>query len=314
MDLRQIRYFLKIAEAASFTAAAANVRLTQPALSRQMKALERDLGVELFLRNSKGAVLTETGRTLYAHAGAIVRRIEQVEAELRDRSAIPSGRVTIGITPAAGEVLIPPLIERYKAAYPAVDICVRQGFSASIEEWLSSHKVDLAVLPFLDQRQKGMVAFPLVRQTLFVVGRPGHPIFSRPSCSIGALAKLPLILPNRPHSVRTLLDRAAARQRMTLDVSVEVDGLTATKALVRRGLGYTVISYYPFTAEIEAGDLAAVPIGRPSLYWPLTLVTPDDGPLSNATRAMVALIKSQVRLLVLGKRWQHASLLWDGPD
>ncbi len=196
MDTRTLRYFQTVAEFGGYSRAAEFLRLTQPALSRQIKSLETELGTTLFHRHGHGITLTDPGRTLLARARAILRTLDQTREEIRAGAGEISGTVNLAVPPAAGTWLIPPLMKRLAATCPNVSVKIVGGYSGYIHEWLVRGAVDLACwhdpLP-----QKGFAVTPLVREPVFVVGRTGH--FPRPGAvKVSDLPRLPAHPPQPP--------------------------------------------------------------------------------------------------------------------
>lgn len=146
MDFKQVTYFIAIAEKSSFSGAAAYVRIAQPALSTQIANLEAELGVSLFDRHGRGVTLTPAGQIFLQHAYEIVRRIEAARMAVRDAGTEPTGGITIGLPMSTSTILAIPIIERVRARYPKIELCVVDGMSGDILKWLREGRLDLAVL------------------------------------------------------------------------------------------------------------------------------------------------------------------------
>ncbi len=172
MDTKALRYFQAVAEFGSYSRGAEFLRLSQPALSRQIARLEQELGTAVFRRHGHGITLTEAGRTLLARSQLILRQIEQTRDEIRGSAGGLAGTVTLGVPPAAGTYLVPALYRRFVAAHPRVALKIVGGYSSYIHEWLVRGQVDLACLhdPL---PQRGFEIIPLVQEPVFVVGRSG---------------------------------------------------------------------------------------------------------------------------------------------
>ena len=146
MELRQLEYFVAIAEAGSFSRAAERLSVTQPVLSRQIKALEQELGATLYSRTGRGIVLSEAGKLFEQHARGVLETAAGAKTALSALGAIPSGRVVIGMPPSVGAVLTAPLVREFRAAFPNVSLGVIEGFSGHVLEWLTNGRIDVAVL------------------------------------------------------------------------------------------------------------------------------------------------------------------------
>ena len=307
MDFRELRYFSYVAELKSFTRAATHLRIAQPALSRCLRQLEEELGVTLLNRHGRGVTLTEAGETLYEQAQHLLRGLRQAKHEVVSRAGMPVGHLTLAMPPAAGQVLGPPLVERYRSLYPDVSLHILEGFSGYIHEWLTSGRVDVAVLHNPVPSRQLHVEHLLVEQ-MFVIERGRKSREGRPagaeSYDVTDLARLPLILPSRPHSLRVLVEHAAAEVGISLQVALEVDGLPLIKAMVERGLGSTVLTYVAATNEIASGALRAVPIREPGIHWRLDIASRQDRRSSRALQELIRLIDEEVHALVDRGVWK----------
>ena len=191
MDTRALRYFQAVAEFGSYSHGAKVLRISQPAVSRQIRALEGELGRALFIRHSHGVSLTDAGRILLERTQSILRQFDQAQAEIRDGQDGPSGTITFAVPPAAGTVLVPPVLARFGAAYPNVFPKVAAGFSSYTHEWLLRGRVDLACLHD-PTPQPGFVLTPLVNEEVFLVGRRGAISPPRGQVSPAELVGIPL--------------------------------------------------------------------------------------------------------------------------
>jgi LysR family nitrogen assimilation transcriptional regulator len=270
MDTRALRYFQVVAEYGSYSRGAEWLRISQPAVSRQIRRLEDELGRKLFRRIGQGVTLTEAGRVLQERAQAAFRTLDQARAEIRGAPAGPTGTVALAVPPAAGRWLVPPLAERMAKAMPGVQLRVLGGFSGTIDEWLVRGRVDLALahdpLP-----RKGFSITPLAEEEVCLVGLPGSPGVSRRHVRPADLLRLPLVLPGRPNASRRLLDAWLAGEGGAPAPRVEADDHSVLRALLRAGAGYTLLTRAGFAQEAKRGELAGVPF-RPRVAWTLSLV------------------------------------------
>src|SRR3990167_6114127 len=146
MDLKQIEYFVRVAELGSFTRASVVLDIAQPALSRQVRLLEVELRQNLLVRNGRGATPTEAGKLLLEHGRGILHQVERAREELgRVRGAL-AGRVAIGLPPSIAKVLTVPLTRAFRQQLPQASISISEGLSAHMQEWLQTGRLDIAVL------------------------------------------------------------------------------------------------------------------------------------------------------------------------
>jgi LysR family nitrogen assimilation transcriptional regulator len=310
MELRELRNFMRVARAGSVSRAAAELRLAQPALSRQIRNLEYELGVPLFIRHGRGVRLSQAGLLLLERAEAIAHLVNRTSAEIRDEGATARGRLTLGVPPAAGRILIPSFAARFQKAWPNMTLHMREGVASLLQEWLLDRRIDLAVLhnpPHLE----ALEIAPLLRERMWVIGPPRKQSPDRgtpASFRIRDLAALPLILPNTAHTNRRLVEDAALDHGVRLHIKIEADSVAFAKAMVEQGLGYTILTYAAVQDEVRRNKLTAFPIVRPALVTQVTVVSLRDKAQSEATQAASALLHDVCRRLVRNKQWAGAQL------
>jgi LysR family transcriptional regulator, nitrogen assimilation regulatory protein len=301
MDLRALRYFTHVAELRSFSKAAAQLRVAQPALSRQVRKLENELGVELIERAGRQIALTEAGRLLLQRAHSIMLQVSQAADDVRSHDADLIGSAALGVSPATCEVLGPIIIEECAKTYPKLRLNFIEGFSGFIIDRLVNEDLTLCIL-HNPPRQRSIEVEPLLSEPMYLVG-PGakasalHSVNTRLS-----LQSLPLILPNRTHGLRTLIDRALAGRH--INVAYQVDGYTLTKALVAAGQGYTILPYSAIQRQVEAKQFSAVPLRRPQISWTLSLAYRTDQRTSRVVGALREVIRAGIAHLIADGTWQ----------
>jgi LysR family nitrogen assimilation transcriptional regulator len=309
MELRELRNFMRVARAGSVSRAAAELRLAQPALSRQIKKLEHELGVSLFARHGRGVRLSAAGSLLLERAEAIADLVHQTSEEIKEDRATSRGRVALGVPPAAGRILIPTFVERFQQAWPRTTLHTREGVASSLQEWLLEKRIDVALLhnpPHLET----LNISPLLTERMFVIGPPPRRIKDKKhpaSFRIRELGELPLILPNMAHTNRRLVEHAALEHGVRLRIKIEVDSVVFAKALVERGLGYTILTYAAVQDEVLRKQLTIYPIARPKLLTHVTIVTLREQ-LPKLTQDASALLHEVCRSLVQNKTWAGAQL------
>lgn len=311
MDLRQLRYFVAIAEHGSLTRAAEQLRVAQPALSHHLRRLEEELGSQLLLRTTRGVAVTETGQRLLERARGLLQQVEAMREEIRGAEAVPAGPVTIGIPTSLGTVLSVPLALAVRRQLPQVRLRVVEGLSGHTLQWLRNGQVDLALV-FGAAGVPGLKAQPVATEDLHLVTPAGDPILPRLKDSYGtvpftALGGLPLILPGRPHGVREEVEDTAQANGVDLDVVLEMDALEHIKALVADGAGYTVLSARVARGGAWAGRLATAPITAPAITRSIHLAHPAERPLSIAAKAVHGLLTDMLSGLVSGGVWRSTT-------
>lgn len=303
MDLKQLKAFATLAEFGSFSRAGAVLSVAQPVLSRQIKALEQELGIDLFYRNGRGIVLTEAGKILQDYTGNVLDTVTRATTEVAALRTAPRGTISIGMPPSVGSVLTVPLIRAFRQDFPNITMRVVEGFSGHLFEWLITGKLDVAVL-YNAPRTGNLRAEPLVTEEISLLGPASDPagIGSGP-VPASRLLKIPLILPSRPHGLRLVVDALLGELGIQPRVELEVDAMPSTLSLVEAGEGYTLLSYGPARHLIEAGRMKSWTVVNPTLSRQLILVTSSHRPTTPATRALAQMIRGQVKDLVREGRW-----------
>ena len=309
MDVRQLRYFVRIAELGSVSAASHRLGVAQPSLSQHIKHLEQELGVDLLIRSSRGVSLTDSGQILLSHATSIVNAVDVAVTEIKDRSGEVRGSVSIGVPSSAGNVLSVPLAETVCHQFPKVMLRTMEAMSGHVQEWLAQGQIDLGILYDIDH-VRHLRTQPLLVEELFLVAAadgwhgkvPSNGIADK-SVSLRECADLGLILPHRTHGLRETIERFASSQKVHLNVIIEMDSLTNIKALVARGSGYSILAHAAVVEEIQRATLVIIPIREPVMRRTVFLVRNPSRPLTEATREIEGLIKEIVTELVRKRLW-----------
>jgi LysR family nitrogen assimilation transcriptional regulator len=302
MDLRQLRYFVEIVEQGSMKRAAEILYVAQPSLSQHMRNLEDELGVELLARTTRGVTPSEAGLELLAHARSILLLVEEAREAVRSGSAEPRGVVTLGLPNSVSLALGVPLVELTHEKLPKVSLRIIESMSGFILDWLVDGRLDLAML-YDTQRVPGVSLKCLLSEDLYLIMPPQGPLSDKKTVALNELAALDLILPARPHGLRELVERAARVNSIKLNIRTEIDALTQIKALVRRGLGVSVLSHSAVFEELERGELRAARLIDPNLERSVYLAKPTGRPISRAAMATAELLEDCARDLVTSGRW-----------
>lgn len=301
MDARALRYFQAVIEFGSYSRASGYLRISQPAISRQVDRLEKELGKTLFVRNSLGATPTEAGRLLYERCQPILRQLEDAAAEIKSTAGASATTIVIAIPPGVGHYLLAPLVERYRQQFPNASLKVLSGFSGFIHEALVRGRVDVACLHG-PQPQKGFKVIPLVEEEVFLVGRAGTLPPRRSPVTTTELLRLPLILPGRSHTSRRILEERAFAANMSVNVAMEVDDTSLIRRLLCNGLGFSVLSQGALQNDTDRRELEYRKI-RPRMYWPLAMMTASGRPRSEPLDALVKAIRDITRELTASGQW-----------
>jgi LysR family transcriptional regulator, nitrogen assimilation regulatory protein len=262
MELRQLRYFVAVARNESFKKAAIELRIAQPALSRQIGLLEHELRAPLFTRHTRGSVPTEEGRLLLEDAETILHITEQAKQRLLFRRDDVCGTVSIGLAPTLAEWVAPELTERVRKSHPEVLLRFVEGLTPRMRQMLTTGGVDIAVLS-LGVDPAHLVLGASVAEGLSLIGRAGDPLLeSEVPLGLVDVVDLPMILSGiRKEGIRDVVDRGMAEAGLSFrNVVAEVETMLMARPMVSRSLGYTISLASAAAAGVAAGTLAARPV------------------------------------------------------
>ncbi|BEP55431.1 tricarballylate utilization LysR family transcriptional regulator TcuR [Variovorax sp. V118] len=306
MELRQLRYFVKVCELRSMGRAAVELGVVTSALSQQISRLESELSTRLLRRHSTGVMPTDAGLAFLHQAQLTLRHAD--DAVRAAQQARLSGHVSVGLAPTTATVLGVPLMQAMQARYPEVRLHMVEALSGHLTTMLHARQLDLAVLFQTDTPRRWSVS-PLLAEKLFVIASPA--LTPRPTgkkVRLSQLAEVPLILPSGSHGLRATLMAAFARARVAPRIVAEVDGLALLMDAVRAGHGAT-IQPGAATARHDGDDLALTQIADAHVGRRNLLVSLSDDELSPAALAARVVVAETARTLVSEGRWAGASLL-----
>ena len=306
MDLRRLRYFLSVAEAAGLTGAAAKANISQPALSRQMQILEAELGVALFERLPRGIRLTDAGIRLQQRAADLLREADDLRGELRATAQEPVGEVVFAVPPSLRHMLTVPATAAFLGAYRNVALTILEGTSRAMREALAEGPADVGVFA-RDEPLERFEWRPLLTEPLCVVGPASAKLRLDRAITIEKVAALPLILTPAPNSLRRILDRALAGEGRACRPVVQAENVSLMIDLIDRGLGYTVLPYCAVDHLVRAGAVSTAKIKGLDISW--VVATSGERRVSTASRVFAGLVVEQAQLLVSTGEWKMAR--WD---
>ena len=297
MDLKQLEYFVRVAEMGSFTRAAIALDVAQPALSRQVRLLEVELRQNLLARNGRGATPTEAGKLLLEHGRGILHQVERAREELgRVRGAL-AGRVAIGLPPSVAKVLAVPLIREFRQRMPEATLSITEGLSVGMQESLATGRLDIALL-YNATASADTEITPLLEEDLFLVERQAKATRTAPKAvALKDIAALPLVIPSRPNAIRMLVESGLANLGLRPHIALEIDGVAAILELVADGAGSAVLSRNAVATSGRPQAFALRPIA-PRLRTKLSLAVSSQRPATLTQKAMLELIQQTARELL----------------
>lgn len=303
MDLKQLEYFVRVAELGSFTRASSVLGIAQPALSRQVRLLEVELRQNLLLRNGRGVTTTDAGKLLLEHGRGILHQVERAREDLgRVRGAL-AGRVALGLPPSIARMLTVPLTREFRKRLPNAALSISEGLTISMQEGLQTGRLDIALL-YNPSPSPDLETQPLLEEELFLIG-PRDPKGKTSSLSLKEVSNLPLVIPSRPNAIRMVVETEMAGIGCKPAISLEIDGVAAILDLVADGAGYAVLPRYALATSAHPETYLARPIVKPKLSSKLALATAASRTTTMTQQAMLELIQ-EVAAQVFGPAGQAA--------
>jgi DNA-binding transcriptional LysR family regulator len=258
MDLRQLEYFVAVAEERNFTRAAERVHISQSGVSAQIRRLEQELGAELFDRSARVVALTVAGKAALAHARAALAAAGAVAHAVGEVSEVVRGRLAVGMVVGCTVTPLFDALAAFHRAHPGVGIALLEGGSEALVEDVRTGTLDLALAGTASPAPDGLEALVAVGERLVAVIPPGHPLAARGSLALADLAAHPVVCMPAGTGLRTVLDRACAAAGARPVVSCQASAPDAIADLTARGLGVGVLS--ASMAERYRDRLLALPI------------------------------------------------------
>ena len=297
MDLRQLKTFLKVAELGSLSKASDQIRIVQPALSRQIRLLEKEAGATLFVRQSTGMKLTAAGMELCRRVSVPVLQLDHALSDMRSLSDAHMGHVTFGMLTTVSYALAGRLALRVAKKFPRISLRITEGYSSHLIEWLQRGEVDAAITygPAADFHMR---TDELLVEELVLVGSPDTALSPDRPALVSELAKLQLVLPSHPNGLRLIVENAATKARVKLEVRIEADSFRALKELVSNGVGYTVLPLSSFSRDHRKGEFRYAPLTRPKMTRQLILARPLESELSFAAVTVGNLAREELAAMV----------------
>jgi DNA-binding transcriptional LysR family regulator len=252
--LRQLQVFEAVARNLSFSRAAAELHLTQPAVSMQVKLLEEQAGLPLFERLGKKIFLTEAGVELHQHSRVIAQQLRDADEALAARRGLSQGRLVITMVSTA-KYLVPPLLARFLERHPGVTVKLSANNREVVLKQLADNEVDFAIM---GRPPQGMdaVAEAFARHPHVVIAAPGHPLATKRRIPLARLAKETFLIREPGSGTRALLERLFAEHRLPLNVSMEMASNETIKQAVQAGMGISLLSLHTIGLELETRRLA----------------------------------------------------------
>jgi len=304
MELRQLRYFVRVVELGSMSRAAIDMEVVQSGLSQQISRLEGELATRLLQRTSKGVYPTEAGLAFFQQAQLVLRHADEaVRAAQQSRL---SGTVSVGFAPTTASMLGLPLMTAVRQRYPEVRLHVVESLSGHLGAMLNARQLDLAILFDTDPGRRWSV-MPLVEERLFLMRARCDPPLPE-KVKLSDVRGLPLLLPSPGHGLRSTLDQAMSGKRLSRLQPIEIDSLSMLMDAVRAGLGCTIqpraalARLANWQQDLEIAEISDAPLRRLN-----SLCSLSDDELSPAALAVRVVLADCARELIRSGAWQGAA-------
>jgi DNA-binding transcriptional LysR family regulator len=289
MELRQLEYFVAVADEASFTRAAARLHVAQPGVSAQVRQLERELGQDLFDRSGRTVRLTEAGAAVLVHARAALGAAAGARLAVDELSGLMRGHVAVGMVVACSSFDLANLLAEFHRDYPAVEIALSEANTDVLVEGLRTRRLDLAFVGLGDTTPPG-IEIELVADEPLVAAVSTHDVLAgRATISLDAIRNRALMSLPRGTGLRSSLDEACARSGFEPRVALEASNLGILAQLARLGLGVAIL---PESVARAHPDVHVIAITRPAMRGRVALAWRTDGPISPAARALIRYARS----------------------
>lgn len=301
MDIKQLEYFVHVAELNSFTRASVVLNVAQPALSRQVRLLEVELRQNLLIRNGRGVTTTEAGKLLLEHGRGLLHQFANAKEELARLRGAAGSNIALGVPPSLSRILIVPLIRQFRTALPGTVLSVREGLSAAMQESLLNGRLDAAVLYELpgNAMASGVEITEVCEEELFLIEMRGNSNATAP-VTLEDLAQTPLVIPSRPNAMRMKVETRLTDVGLVPTIALEIDSVSSLLDLVADGAGSAVLPLNALLNSTHADRLVARPVAPPGLRMHLVLAVSSHRPLTRSYQSMLDVILETTRAVLHG--------------
>ncbi|OWJ79494.1 LysR family transcriptional regulator [Haematobacter genomosp. 1] len=282
MEINQLITLVHVAELGSISKAADRLNIVQPALSRQIRLLEEELGVPLFERHGRGVAITPAGQAAVDHALRVLAEIDSLRGAVEEGRSSFRGLVRIGATPTVAELMTVPLMVQIKNDHPELAVRFSSAFAGYLVDWMARGELDV-MISYDPASTRSLRVRPVLMESLFLIGPSGALCEDRP-VRFRDLALQPLVLPSPRHGLRAIFDHCARVAGITFTQVIEADSFASMIDLTRAGFGATILPVAPIHRSLAAGELSCAPLVDPAPERKLVLCYSADRPVSPAAR------------------------------
>jgi DNA-binding transcriptional LysR family regulator len=286
LNLNQFRVFYYAAKNLSFTAAAGELYITQPAVTTQIKSFEEFCSLKLFKKRGRRIYLTDEGKSLYAYAAKIFKYEKEIEHVIDDMRELKRGILSLGTTKAYARYFMPLMITTFHKNYPNIKIQLNEGSSLDMIHSLLDFKIEVAVIARAEENP-GVNFLPFSREEMTVILSRNHPLVKKKAVTFSDLAAVPFIMREKGSGTRKLVEELFEAEQCTPDILMETSNTEFIKQLVQRGEGVSFVVKEAVAVELKEKKLASVPLKGPKVYLDVSIAYLKDQVLSPPARAFV---------------------------
>jgi DNA-binding transcriptional LysR family regulator len=292
VDVQALRYFVEVARRQGFTRAGESLHVTQPAISKRVRALEEELGTPLLLRQRRGVRLTDAGRIVLERAQGVMDSIRAMEEEVVELAALRRGRLRVGMPPIVGVAFFPPLLAEYHRTWPGIALALREEGSHQIEALVMEHELDVGAV-VLPTDEKAFGTMPFVRDELRAVLHRSHPLARRRSLALRDLADTPFVLYRPDFALHGHILEACRRSGFEATVVSESSHWDFIVAMVAADIGVALLPQ-TICRRLDRRQVRSIPMTGAPIPWDVALVWRRDRHLPPATRAFLDLARKRL--------------------
>ncbi len=294
MYLEQLRFFHAVAETGSFTAAARELHLTQPAVSNQVKNLEDELGQRVFERVGRSVRLTRAGEVLHTHTRRIFQQVREAEVILEDLKSLQTGRLYLGTVDVMSIYVLPSIFRVFHSRFPKVEISIEVDDTATISRGVRESRFDLgfATLPL---REPNLMSISVYNDVMRAIAPAGHPLAGKKLVTLQDLADTTMIVYKQGSVTRSIIEQIFLSQGIELEPDMEIDRPEAMKKLVEAGLGVSIMPEMSIAREVEEGSLVVLPTGGISFERQLGLIYRPWQVFSPSVVAFLTILREELK-------------------
>ncbi|NPC94560.1 LysR family transcriptional regulator [Bacillus sp. WMMC1349] len=290
MDMRHLTYFLEVARLKSFTKAAQALYISQPTISKMIKNLEEELGIELFYRRGRQIELTDAGQSMYVQAQKITKSFQNITSELNDLMNVEKGHVRIGLPPMIGSGFFPKVVGDFRDKYPNVTFQLVENGSIKVQEDIEEGSLDIGVV-VLPTKEEIFHSFTIVKENLMLVVHPSHRYAERDEVELQELREEPFIFFSEDFVLHERITSACLKMGFQPNVIYESSQWDFISEMVSANLGIGMLPER-ICRDLDADRVKIIPVVNPSIPWHIAVIWRKDRYLSFAARAWIDHTKS----------------------